>query len=198
MRSGKDLLNKPIYSLDEGRLLGRVQDLYLDEDLRAIMGIFLGSQGLIKRKSALISRRHIVLFGIDIVLVANSEAVTDDRSTPEAKEWLTRQQLLEREVDTPGGTKLGRIGDVVLDENGRITSFRLSRVFVEGPLAAKQEIGRGVVLDTGAEDGRMTVNLNALELQLAGEPYIEILDQPTKPTGPGPIQPPDTSKLGRS
>lgn len=194
MRTGKDLINKPIYSLDEGRLLGRVQDLYLDEDLRAIMGIFLGVQGLINRKAALIARQHIVLFGIDIVLVSTSDALSDDRGTPEAKEWLLRQRLLEREVDTPGGTKLGRIGDVVFDANGRVNAFSLSRVFVAGPLAKKHEISRSVVLDTGAADGRMTVNLQALELQLAGEPWIEILDQPPKP----PSAPDDPARLKRS
>ena len=29
MRLGKDLINKPIYTLDEGKLLGKVQDLSL-------------------------------------------------------------------------------------------------------------------------------------------------------------------------
>lgn len=189
MRPAKELLNKPIYTVDEGRLVGKVQDLYLDTDLRAVTGIFLGSQGLLKRKAELIRREDVVLFGVDAVLVKSFVSVTDDRAAPEAKTWLLREKLLDREADTPGGIKLGKIGDVLLDDAGRIKALWLSKVTVEGPLAETRELDRSVVLDTGAEDGRLTVDLAALEQHLQGEPRIEILTQP--PAKPAKEPPPD-------
>ena len=48
MSLGQDLINKPIYTLDEGKLLGKVQDLYLDDSLDVVLGIFLGAQGLVR------------------------------------------------------------------------------------------------------------------------------------------------------
>lgn len=166
MRLGKDLIDKPIYTLDEGKLLGKIQDLYLDNNLETVIGIFLGAQGLVRRRAQLIRSGDVTLFGIDTVLVRNAEVVTDDGELVAAKDWLRRDKLAGRDVDTPGGTRLGVLGDVLVDATGRITGFALSRVFVEGPVAEKRVVDRSAVLDTGSVDGGMTVDLSLLEASL--------------------------------
>jgi len=167
MGLGKELINKPICTLDEGRLIGKVQDLYLNDGLDGLLGLSLGSQGLIRRKTELIRREDVALFGVDIILVGNAEVITDDKSLPAAREWKRREKLVGRDVDTPGGTRLGVIGDVVVDTGGNITGFALQRVFVEGPLADKRYVDRQAVLDFGNEDGRMTIDLPMLEAILS-------------------------------
>jgi|CXWJ01.1.fsa_nt_gi uncharacterized protein YrrD len=166
MRLGKDLINKPIYSIDEGKLLGKVQDIYVDPNFEVLLGLFLGSQGLVRRKSELIHAGDVVVYGPDAVLVKNSNVITDDSALPAAKGWMRRDKLAGREADTPGGTRLGMIGDVIVDPHGSITGFALSRAYVEGPLAEKRVISRSVIIDTGQEDGRMTVDLARLEASL--------------------------------
>ena len=166
MRLGKDLINKPIYTLDEGKLLGKVQDLYVDDALEVILGIYLGAQGLVRRRSQLIRSGDVSVYGVDAILVKSADVITDDNELAAAKEWLRRDKLAGRDVDTPGGTRLGQLGDVVVDAAGRITSFAMWKVFVEGPLAEKRVIDRSTVLDTGAVDGRMTVDLSRLEAAL--------------------------------
>ena len=166
MRLGKDLINKPIYTLDEGRLLGKVQDLYLDDSLEVVLGIFLGAQGLVRRRSQLIRSGDVTVYGADAILVKSANVVTDDSELTAAKEWLRRDKLAGRDVDTPGGTRLGQLGDVVVDATGRITGFAMWKVFVEGPLAEKRVVDRSAVLDTGQVDGRMTVDLSRLEAAL--------------------------------
>jgi uncharacterized protein YrrD len=166
MRLGKDLINKPIYTLDEGKLLGKVQDLYLDDSLDVVLGIFLGAQGLVRRRSQLIRSGDVSVYGVDAILVKNAGVVTDDTELAAAKEWLRRDKLAGRDVDTPGGTRLGQLGDVIVDATGRVTGFAMWKVFVEGPLAEKRVVDRGAVLDTGAVDGRMTVDLARLEAAL--------------------------------
>lgn len=167
MGLGKELINKPIFTLDEGRLVGKVQDLYLNDDLSGLLGLGLGSQGLIRRKTDLIRREDVVLFGVDIILVDNADVITDDKNLPAAKEWLRRDKLIGRDVDTPGGTRLGVLGDVVVDAGGNITGYALQRVYVEGPLADKRYVDRQAVLDFGNEDGRMTIDLPKLEAILS-------------------------------
>jgi uncharacterized protein YrrD len=168
MRAGKELVGKPIYSVDEGQQIGKVKDLYIDSGLNRVIGIHLGSEGLIRRKALLVPAEDVVVLGVDAVLVRRSDAVTDDSSYAPAKEWLRREKLDGRQVDTPGGTKLGTIGDIIVDESGNITGFILGRIFVEGPLGEKRTVDRSVVLDTGREDGIMTVDLPALEAMLLG------------------------------
>jgi uncharacterized protein YrrD len=166
MRLGKDLINKPIYSVDQGKLLGKVHDLYIDSNLEVVLGLFLGTQGLVRRRSELIRAGDVVVLGEDAVLVRSGDVITDDSVLPAAKTWARREKIVGRDADTPGGTRLGVIGDVIVDPNGAITGFALSRAYVEGPLAEKRVISRSVIIDTGQEDGRMTVDLAKLEASL--------------------------------
>ena len=169
MRMGKDLIGKPIISMTDGRLLGNVRDLYVNPDLYWLTGVHVGHEGLIKRKSLLIKRENVAVFGIDAILVKNSDVVTDDKEHPEVEEWLRLDKLRGREVDTPGGTKVGTVGDIILSEDGHVMGFVLSRVFVEGPIAQKGTIPRDTLIDTGSEDKVMTIDLTKVERLYMGE-----------------------------
>lgn len=163
MRLGKDLVGKQIISITDGRLLGNVKDLYLEEELRWLTGINLGSEGLIKRKNLLITRQDVVVFGIDAILVKHADVVSDDQQFTEAEHWLRLSKLRGRDMDTPGGTKVGTVGDITIGEEGNITGFTLGRVYVEGPVAEQGFIPRRALLDTGSVDGTMSIDLAKAE-----------------------------------
>lgn len=165
MRQSKDLIGKTIVSVDDGRRIGTVRDVYLDPDLQWLAGIHLGTEGLISRKSLLIPRQAVAIFGVDYVLTTHSDVVREKKELPEAESWLRLDNLEGREVDTTGGTKIGVIGDVILDEQARIVGFSLSRVFVEGPVAESRTIYQDAVVDHGDEDGLMTIDLATAEAQ---------------------------------
>jgi uncharacterized protein YrrD len=189
MRLGKDLLNKPIYSLDEGKLLGKAQDLYLNDSLDTILGVFIGSQGLIRRKAELIRSGDVAVYGLDAILVHNNEVITDDTAIPAAKGWIRREKIIGREVDTPGGTRLGVVGDVIVDSAGAVSGFALSRVYVEGPLAEKRLIDRSVLIDTGSDDDSMTVDLPRLEASLSGTVIMPVSESQPAIEMPAPVEP---------
>ncbi|MCP4429306.1 MAG: hypothetical protein GY803_32895 [Chloroflexi bacterium] len=163
MRLGKDLIGKSIISMTDGRLLGSVKDVYINNQLYWLTGIHVGHEGLIKRKSLLIPRDSVVVFGIDVVLVKNADVITEGQELPEYEEWLRLNKLQGREVDTPGGTKVGTIGDVILGEEGHVTGFALAKVFIEGPIAQQGTLPREALIETGNEDGVMTIDLAKVE-----------------------------------
>jgi len=163
MRLGKDLVGKTIISITDGRSLGEVKDIYLDSQLTTITGIYLGSEGLLKRKHFLIARKSVVVFGIDAILVEKTDVTLEEEERPEAAAWVRLSKLRGRDVDTPGGTKVASIGDVILGEQGDITGFALSRVYVEGPIAQNGRIPRSALIDTGGEDQVMTIDLTKAE-----------------------------------
>jgi len=165
MRFGKDLIGKPIYSVPDGRYLGKVNDLYINDTLYWLAGIHLGSEGLLKRKNLLIHRDNVVVFGLDAILVKKPDVITDDKELEDVENWLRLEKLRGREVDTPGGTKVGLIGDIILGEEAHITGFVLSRVHVEGPVKEQGTIPRDALIDTGNEDGIMTIDLPKVEQQ---------------------------------
>lgn len=168
MRLSKELLGKSVISADEGRHLGTVKDLYLDESLNWLAGIHLGSEGLFSRSTYLVTREDVLVFGIDAILVKHSGVVMDKESAPDSDDWLRLDKLKGREVSTPGGTKLATIGDVLLGEGGAVLGFGLARTFVEGPIAEARRITRDVVVETGGQNRHMTIDLSKAEQEILG------------------------------
>jgi sporulation protein YlmC with PRC-barrel domain len=79
--------------------------------------------------------------------------------------WLRRDELQGRAVDTPGGTKVGKVGDVVINRDGDVLGFSLSQVYVAGPINKNRSVAVHTVQDIGHEDGSMTVDLERAEQQ---------------------------------
>lgn len=163
MRTGKDLVDKPIISVADGLNLGRVKDLYLDGALTRVEGLHLGSEGLLSRTPHFVPADALVVLGVDAVLVKSGEVVRDGADDERWEAWLRREQLKGREVTTPGGTRIGRVGDVLVDAAGQVTGFKLSRVYVEGPVQEHQSLTRGAVLDPGNAEEPMKANLADVE-----------------------------------
>lgn len=182
MRLGKELIGKPIYSLTDGRELGSVKDIYLDLDLNLLNGIFLGTEGLFSRKARVITRDNIAVFGYDAVLVKGSDVETDSNETPEVELWLRREVVQGRSIETPGGTKVGSVGDILFDEKAKVVGFSLARVYVAGPIADKMVVMKEAVTDTGGKDGIVTVDLSKAEkAQQAVTEVPEVEEETSEP-----------------
>ena len=168
MRSAKELMGKPIYSINNGRLLGSVKDVYVDSDMLAITGLYLGSEGLFSRRARLIPIDQITILGRDAMLAVGSDVVRDDREYAPSQEWLRRDSVQGRIMHTPGGTKVGSVGDLLLDHNSNVVGFSLARVHVEGPIARNRIVARAAIQDAGGFDGTMVVDLTEAEQSALG------------------------------
>ena len=175
MRYGKDFNKKLIISISDGRQIGQVKDLFLDDDLRRLTGIYVGSEGLIRRKTLLIPRDSVVVFGIDAVLVKNSDVIKEAAELTESEHWVRLSNLKGRPIDTPGGTKIGTVGDIIIGEEGNITGLALSKVEVEGPISEKGMVERSTLIDAGSVDGVITIDLTKAEM---GTPPPEVSPNP--------------------
>ncbi|MDX1412727.1 MAG: PRC-barrel domain-containing protein [Candidatus Promineifilaceae bacterium] len=163
MRLGKDLEGKPIISVADGRILARAKDVYVDPDLSKLVGLYTGSEGVIRRRSQVIPSDDVVLYGIDVILVKNADVIVNDKDLPAVKAWERLKDLQGREIVTPGGTKLGTVGDIILEGTGNIVGFSLGRIHVKGPLAEKGSVAREAVVNPNQEDGTIGVDLALLE-----------------------------------
>lgn len=179
MRLGKDLLNKPIFSMTDGRQLGSVKDIYTDNDLTQITGIYTGQEGMLRRKSFLIPRHSVVVFGLDAILVKNPDVVVEE-TEQNAADWVRLSKLRGREVDTPNGTKVATVGDIAIGEEGDIVGFTLAKVYMEGPIAEKGAVARATLIDTGHRDGIMTIDLSKAETTGLSAPQPAVVSQPTE------------------
>lgn len=163
MLLGREIADKAVISVDNGRILGHIRDIYTDQEAGRLEGLYLGSEGLFNKTRHVIPRDAVQLLGKDVVLVHNEDVVRELAAVPQAETWLRRKDLRGRRVETSGGTRIGTIGDVVVDGGGRIIAFALDRVDVEGPLSDMPFLTREAVQDTGVESGVMTIDLAQAE-----------------------------------
>lgn len=163
---GKDIIGSPVITVSNGRSIGKAQDIYLTADCQSVAGIYLGKEGLFSRKSFLVKSEDVVTIGPDAVLVKHEDIIYEEKSLTETdKLWLRRDELQGRPVDTPGGTKVGRVGDVIINKDGAVLGFSLSHVYVAGPIGENRSVTIHAVRDVGDEDGSMTIDLERAEQQ---------------------------------
>jgi uncharacterized protein YrrD len=181
MRSGKDFDNKPIISVSDGQILGRTKDLYVNQDLTQLAGLYVGTEGVIRRTDKIIPTDRIVLFGIDVILVKDPDVITTTKSIPDSDKWHRLSHIHGKEARTPGGTKLATLDDVLLGEEGAVTGFSLSRVYVTGPLAEQPFIPREVVVDAFQSGDDLLVDFPQLEAIYADPEKVKGASDPEKP-----------------
>jgi sporulation protein YlmC with PRC-barrel domain len=167
MIQAKDHQNKPLISITDGKMLGEIKDLYLDSTAAKVAAAYLGKEGIIKRKTLALDRASVQVYGIDAWLISGSDKVVDLEEIPESESFRLASEFHGREIFTEGGTRIGIVDDIILDEEARITGFSLARVFVEGPLAERKAIARAAITDLGDKDRpMMTILARAEEAEL--------------------------------
>ena len=163
MITAKSHLNKSLVSITDGKIVGDIKDLYLDREMHQVAAVFLGRGGLITRKTNLLPRAAIHIFGADVWLVTGSDKVVGPEEVTDADTFVLVGDLRGRDVETEGGTKIGVVDDVVLDAEARLLGFVLGKVHVQGPLAERKTIAREAVAKLGSKDAPMQVVLAQAE-----------------------------------
>jgi len=163
MIKSKEHSNKPIISMTDGKKLGEVKDVYLGQDMRQVVAVFLGKEGVFSRKGRVIGRSAVQVYGTDVWLVSGPDVVMEQTEIPELESLTLVSDLGGREVQTEGGTKIGVIEDVILDNEARVLGFALGKVYAEGPLAERKAIAREAITTLGNKEEPMTISLSQAE-----------------------------------
>jgi sporulation protein YlmC with PRC-barrel domain len=163
MTALKLILGKPLISLTDGKKVGEVKDLYFDEKLEKIVGVSLGSEGLINKKYFAVDRANVTVMGIDAWLVTSSDVSVAAEMLPEADRLTLYSVVRGREISTEGGTKIGAVDDVLIDGDGNILGFTMTKIVVQGPLAERKTIARSVISTVGGTTSAMTTDLGKAE-----------------------------------
>ncbi len=158
--------NKPLISITNGEMLGEVKDLYLDRELTQMKAVLAGTEGFISRHALVIARPHVQVYGLDVWLIAGEHTVVPLENVADSDSFVLAGNLRGREIQTEGGTKIGVIGDVLLDDEARVLGFALQKVHIQGPLAERRAIARSAITDTGSKGKPMLTVLEQAEAAL--------------------------------
>ncbi len=160
----KEFHGKLLISSTDGKKLGEIKDVYLDQDGTKIVAVYLGKSGILSRKSLMIEIGYLSLIGVDACFVTGSDKVVATEGGDATSTWILAGSLIGREIKTDGGTKIATVADVIVDEGCNVLGFSLDWVYVQGPLADTRSIARGAITSIGKD----------------GEPMITVLEQAEK------------------
>jgi uncharacterized protein YrrD len=163
MMTGKDLRNKWIISVSNGQKVAEIKDVYLDAEATQVTAVLTGKEGLLKPKAVGLHRSSIQVFGIDVWLIPPSSKMVHLEDMPNSSTYILMGDLQGREVQTDGGTKIGTIGDVLLDREAQVIGFSLSRIAVQGPLQEKKALVRSAVVSLGDKKQPVIISLPRAE-----------------------------------
>jgi uncharacterized protein YrrD len=173
MFTGKDMAEKLVISITDGKKLGEIKDLYLDQELRQVAAVYLGKEGLINRKTLAFPRAAVQVLGEHAWLVSGPDIVVQEEDLPESGTLTLVGELRGREIQSEGGTKVGVVEDVVLDEQCGVLGFTLGKVFMQGPLAERKTIAREALTSLGSKIKPMTTVLEKAEsMDLEAAPSV--------------------------
>jgi sporulation protein YlmC with PRC-barrel domain len=165
MISAEQHQSKLLISMTNGEKLGEIKDMYFDSELTKMTAVLAGSEGgLFSQKDLVIARSNIHVYGVDAWLIAGADTVVRLENIADVDTFVTLSDLRGREIQTEGGTKIGTVGDVLLDVEARVLGFALQKIYVqEGPLAEQKTIARGAIVDVGSKDTPMLTVLEQAE-----------------------------------
>jgi uncharacterized protein YrrD len=137
----QDLIGKPIVTMNHGEIIGKAKDVLIDPSTYEIAALVLPATKMFSKDTMVVPRPVIHVLGQDVILVKSNEATVRDNTLRGVASLLAvTKQMKGRQVATEKGTKVGILNDILVDDNGKIVGYDLSKVFIEGPIAKSKRI----------------------------------------------------------
>ena len=137
----QELDGVPIISVTNGRIVAWLADVLVDPDTCQVAALVTSTAGPPALGVQAIPIGEVLVWGPDAVLVNRADVIIPGRHLPGSERWLSvAKQLKQCEVVGTDGTRIGELGDVVIDSRGQIVGYDLAQVFVEGPVAYSRQV----------------------------------------------------------
>jgi uncharacterized protein YrrD len=127
----------------------------IDPEKLTMTALVTSKGGLLSRKIEAIRASEIQVWGMHAVLVKDFDVILKEDELYDREDWLSiSDDLKSRQVVTIEGTRLGTIKDILIDRQGKMLAYELSKVTkesqaIEGkriPVEATQSMGKHVLV----------------------------------------------------
>ena len=151
MIKSKHMIGKPLVTIQHGEIIGKVKDVLIDPERYEIAALVVPGK-LFSRKTMVLPRSEVHVFGADVILVKSNEVTVRDDTLENVSSLIAaRKQLKGQAVVTEQGLRVGIVDDLYIDEGGRVVSYALSKVYVKGPIASSKQIPLGHTRSLGLD-----------------------------------------------
>jgi len=122
-----ELKGKAILSTDTGEKLGQVDDILVDTAGMRVAAIVTSVGTLFNKEKRVLAASDVLTWGRDAVLVKDVSAFRSDAELADRDKWVsTSNRLKGLSIVSTSGNRLGRVDDLMVDNDGRIVAYRVS------------------------------------------------------------------------
>jgi uncharacterized protein YrrD len=127
LRRGRDAIGLTVITQDSGKTVGKTQDLVIDRQGRAVLGVLIDEAGWFK-KAKVVPWASVQVLGLDALIIDTEDGIKKASEVPEMKEVLERGYVLRGvRIHTTKGLDLGEVEDVLFDPTtGAVEGFLLA------------------------------------------------------------------------
>jgi uncharacterized protein YrrD len=121
---GRQIKGLRVITFHDGKEVGRVGDLLIDEENGMLRGLTIENRGILKN-TKYVKREQIVRVGRDAVMINGMDAVEDYH--PDKQTGLFWHQKVGQNVFSREGTDIGTVQDIIFDfPEGRVVGIEMS------------------------------------------------------------------------
>lgn len=144
-------LQRMVVNIENGEKLGSVSDLLFNPYELEVAALITSTGGLLQRETLAIPAHQVRVWGKDFILIEGGGDSLENIS-PDHENWLSLiNNIKGKQVISSDGVRLGQIEDVNINSAGKIIDFRLSQIFVKGPLYESMRIPIAVTRALGRD-----------------------------------------------
>lgn len=142
VRKTQDMKDMPIVSYPNGKIIAKVTDMMISPTTRSVSALLSTEGGLLSRTTKVIGATEVLVWGDDMIIVNGPDVFINKDQIPCHEECLSvAGQIKGRAVVGQNGTRIGVLNDILIDNEGRIVGYDLSKVEISGPVASTKRIG---------------------------------------------------------
>jgi len=131
--ASQELIGNPVIGITNGEMIAKVEDVQIDPNtLKAAAAItFKGT--LLSREIEAIVAEQVEVWGPDAILVKQLDVIVKEEELDGRDQWLSASDDIRGyEVVAEDGTRIGTVGDVVVDSQGQVMGYEMAEVVTEG------------------------------------------------------------------
>ncbi len=127
MYKGKNIIGKPIVSIESGEMLDKIRDIFFDAQNKKILG-FLADEGGLLSSARILPFESVHVIGPDGILVPTADAITRAKDAAHAEAIMNEDNVVVgTKIMTDDGKDLGKINDIFFDElTGTIEGYEVT------------------------------------------------------------------------
>ena len=158
-----NLINLPVFELQNQTRLGIVEDLIIDKTGRKIYGLLIKNTGFFGGPPSIILNVDIAQTLEEVVLVGDNSALIPLLESLPAKELYEKKNFgLDQKIETESGQFLGKVYDYLFDDSTlRVTKFYAHDFFKEFVLQSEDIIqfqGKKIIVKDRLKTIKLTGN----------------------------------------